>query len=224
MEEIAMSKDYRGYDYHSGSNVVITLNDQDLLECVGLSYSVMDSSTPIYGYSSRLFDAVAPGQKIIQGSFVVNFNYPNYVYDTIKEGIKNPIFTAAANAKAEAQQAAKTKSVAQPTNSSPKHVMKSQLELSKNKWWGPETSTLSASSAIKDPTLLSNVSIQVLFDGTKRGAMDNTRPVAGIEIYGVYLIGHGMTIQADDNVLLEEYNFFGRTLRQLKGNRFNMGA
>ena len=77
---------YRNYEYHSGANVVISLNDQELIECVGISYNVIDSSTPIYGYSSRLFDAVAPGQKVIQGSFVVNYAGPNSVFEIIKAG------------------------------------------------------------------------------------------------------------------------------------------
>ena len=215
---------YRNYEYHSGTNVVISLNDKELLDCVGISYSAIDSSTPIYGYSSRLFDAVAPGQKVIQGSFVVNYVQPNYVYDVIREGALNPMGSEALSDELQAATPAATSAAAAVNTDNPSWKMKLGMALDKDKWWGPETELLSSNGFHKDVTLLPNFSIQIMFDGFRRGSANSNAPVAGIELYGVYLIGHGMTVQADENVLLEEYNFFARTLRQLKGNRFNMGG
>ena len=68
-----------GYDYFCGANVYISLNGEVCLEVAGISYQMQDSTAPIYGYSSRIFDAVAIGQKIIKGSIVLNFVQPHYL-------------------------------------------------------------------------------------------------------------------------------------------------
>jgi hypothetical protein len=68
-----------GYSYFSGANCFVKLNGMPALEMAGISYQVQESTQPIYGYSSRIFDAVAMGQKIVRGNFVINFVSPNYI-------------------------------------------------------------------------------------------------------------------------------------------------
>lgn len=74
------------YDYFSGANVLIRVGGQPILEVAGISYQESDSQMPIYGYGSRYFDAVAPGQKIIRGNFVINFVRPDYLAYAIARG------------------------------------------------------------------------------------------------------------------------------------------
>ena len=62
------------YKYFSGANVQVTLGDEKLIECAGISFVVNESNQPVYGYASHLYDVVLPGRRIIQGSFVVNFH------------------------------------------------------------------------------------------------------------------------------------------------------
>jgi hypothetical protein len=81
-----MATNFYPYDYFCGANVFITVDGQPLLEAAGISYTEQDSMQPIYGYSSRLFDAVAPGQKIIQGTLVVNQVDPDYLFESILMG------------------------------------------------------------------------------------------------------------------------------------------
>jgi hypothetical protein len=75
------------FEYFAGSNVIVKLNGQACLEAAAISYNYMDSKQPIYGYSSQLFDAVAPGQKLVQGSIVINYVYDNYLYDCVLRGL-----------------------------------------------------------------------------------------------------------------------------------------
>ena len=75
------------FEYFAGSNVIVKVNSQACLEAAAISYNYMDSKQPIYGYSSQLFDAVAPGQKLVQGSIVINYVYDNYLYDCITRGL-----------------------------------------------------------------------------------------------------------------------------------------
>ena len=78
-----MTESYN-YEYFCGANVSIKFSKAVQMDVAGISYQIEDSSTPIYGYSSRRFDAVAPGQKIVRGTFVVNYKEFNTVYDSIR--------------------------------------------------------------------------------------------------------------------------------------------
>lgn len=77
---------YYGYDYFCGANVFVNINGLPALETAGISYQVQDSTSPIYGYSSRIFDAVAIGQKIIRGSMIINFIQPHYLSMLVERG------------------------------------------------------------------------------------------------------------------------------------------
>ena len=72
-----------GYSYHCGANISLKINDFPVTEAAGISYNVIDSTIPLYGYSSRYFDAVAPGQILVQGSLVINFVHHNYLFECI---------------------------------------------------------------------------------------------------------------------------------------------
>lgn len=71
------------YQYFSGANTFIEVNNKKLIECAGISYSLQNSQQPIYGYSSTVFDAVLPGREIIQGNFVINYTEPNYIVNLL---------------------------------------------------------------------------------------------------------------------------------------------
>ena len=73
------------YTYFSGANVTVVLDGKDLIECAGISFVVNEANQPAYGYASNLYDVVLPGRRIIQGSFVVNFNTSNEQHDLVKD-------------------------------------------------------------------------------------------------------------------------------------------
>jgi len=77
---------YYGYDYFCGANIYVKINGVPAVEIAGISYQVQESTAPIYGYSSRIFDAVAMGQKIVRGNLVINFIHPNYLAQIIERG------------------------------------------------------------------------------------------------------------------------------------------
>ena len=77
------------YEYFSGANVTIKLNDKDLVECAGISYSISNSKQPVYSYESVQFDAVLTGREIVEGRFVINYKSPNYLYDLIQDNSRS---------------------------------------------------------------------------------------------------------------------------------------
>ena len=63
-------------EYYSSTDTKIYIDDVEQTEIAYINYSVQEQLKPIYGYSSRTFDDVAVGNRIITG--------------TIKVPIKNP--------------------------------------------------------------------------------------------------------------------------------------
>lgn len=219
-----------GYEYHSGANCIIAINDAVIAEVVGISYNVMDSMAPIYGYSSRLFDAVAPGQKLVQGSFVINYTKPNYIYTLAKLGaqktqdllIENEIEALKQlndeSLKQELQNAAQAEKAKgeilkemSKGNKQPEDTLR-KIQAQQNFYWGEQENTSGERELVaKDPTLIGPTRLEIFFGGDSRRSCKHM-----VEIHGVFIIGHASAIQIDENVILEEYNFIGRDLVQLQ--------
>ena len=213
------------YEYSCGANVSISMNDIETEEVVGITYTVLDSATPIYGYCSRLFDAVAPGQKIVQGSFVINYVEPNYIYNAMLEGNQRVWETVFSKAQEAALAQAnkdetfddegwKAKMISSPRKLSSEEYSRGKEAL-RYLYYGDTDIPADAESVIaKDVTLIGPGRIQINFGGE-----DRFHAKATTEIHGVYIIGEGSTIQIDENVILEEYNFIGRDLVKLTYDR-----
>ena len=222
------------YEYFCGANVSISMNNFPLLDCAGISYSVLDSQAPIYGYSSRLFDAVAPGQKLVQGSFVVNFTTPNSVYDVVESGrtrmrsqllrshnllgmveaerdkrdmdfddndwarIKLAIVRGSHKDRKKAFEDIKDQGLAPGIKAHMEEQMTKLLQ------FPLPTGVHMSTAGTTDVTMSGPMEIGIYFG-------DLTSLKRWI-LYGVHIVGHGSTIQIDENVILEEYNFFARDM------------
>ena len=81
------------YTYFSGANVTVGLDGEELIECAGISFVVNEANQPAYGYASNLYDVVLPGRRIIQGSFVVNFNTSEDQHELVKDLETNSFLT-----------------------------------------------------------------------------------------------------------------------------------
>lgn len=85
-------------DYFSGAQVAIYIGDVLVDEITSISYAVSQSRVPLYGYASRLFDAVSEGNVIVQGQFTINFKEAGYLwlvlqrYKAIVKGERSPFF------------------------------------------------------------------------------------------------------------------------------------
>jgi hypothetical protein len=56
---------------------------------VALGYNLVQQKIPIYGFWSFTFDAVALGTRIVQGSFAIPFQGPQYMYYLLKQAALN---------------------------------------------------------------------------------------------------------------------------------------
>lgn len=65
--------------YYSGTDIRIYFGDMWLDEIVEIQWSVQEQVAPIFGYSSFTWDKVARGNRIVQGSFSINFKEVGYL-------------------------------------------------------------------------------------------------------------------------------------------------
>lgn len=74
-------KNYRTYpyDYFSGTDAKVFFGDVWVDDIVTIQYTVNQNKVPIYGYASQLYDAVARGTVIVQGTLTVAFKEMGYL-------------------------------------------------------------------------------------------------------------------------------------------------
>lgn len=58
-------------EYYSSTDTQIKMNDEEQTEIGYINYSVQEQLKPLYGYSSRTFDDIAIGNRIVTGTFKV---------------------------------------------------------------------------------------------------------------------------------------------------------
>lgn len=81
-----------GKEYFSGANVQIYMGDTYIDEITSLEYTLQENVTPIYGFASHTWDAIARGTRLVQGSFAINFReagYLNTVLDRLSQKMDN---------------------------------------------------------------------------------------------------------------------------------------
>lgn len=71
--------------YYSGEDISIYFNDIYLDDVQSLQYQVTENVLPIYGYSSYSYSFAARGNKIIQGSFTINFKRSFYIQEILNK-------------------------------------------------------------------------------------------------------------------------------------------
>lgn len=70
--------------YFSVIDTEIYFGEQYMDDIVRLDYSIEEKKMPIYGFNSYYPSKIAIGQKLIQGTFAINFTKTGYVNDIIK--------------------------------------------------------------------------------------------------------------------------------------------
>jgi hypothetical protein len=68
-----------GSSYFSGLDVSVYFGDIFVDEVVQISFGETENVKPIFGYASYVFDCVAHGARIVQGTFAINFKDAGYI-------------------------------------------------------------------------------------------------------------------------------------------------
>lgn len=67
------------YDYFTGTDCKIFFGDIWVDDILAIQYNLSQSKSPIYGYASQTFDAIAKGQIIVQGTLSIQFKETGYL-------------------------------------------------------------------------------------------------------------------------------------------------
>lgn len=219
-----MSSVYGGYEYFSGANVTVSLENFPVSEAVGISAKVQESKTPQYGYSSRFFDAVSRGRVLVVGSIVMNYVHQDYLYHLISLALQDqdPRSVLGATTQEdsllrdslnspEQQQAI---AAAYYSNYFDNQALSDEF---KNKFWDNPGSSVGADSpAVYLPNphdSFGGLTIDVKFG--EQSARTSFMGYTAFRLHDVYFLGRGTSIQIDEQVIVEEYNFFARNISNI---------
>lgn len=72
-----------GSEYFSNADVKIYFGDIWIDDATSFSFSLQEQVLPIYGYHSYTYDAIARGNRLIQGAFSINFKSVGYLNEVL---------------------------------------------------------------------------------------------------------------------------------------------
>lgn len=206
---------YFGFEYFCGANVMIRVGNMPLLEATGISISIQESKRPIYGYSSRHFDAVASGQVLVQGQLIINYVHQDYLWHAIRAGLGIEDSTGEITQVPEVEVEDYMTSLGDNPELDGKFI--SAL---KQQFWtsGPESSRAPILNDTRNPhDDFSGINIRVTFGDQDLGMRDSGK--TGILLSNVYFMGRSSVVSISEDVVVEAYPFIARDIHSLRANR-----
>ena len=208
---------FYGYEYFSGANVVLEIEGFPVLECAGIALSITESKRPVYGYSSRHFDAVARGQVIVQGSLLINYVHDEYMFRLVEQALIEQDILAGAVVKKPVKDEIKD-SLGLPVRN---NQLLNELvedyqgnvaiaEAFKAKYWDrvPDKNEVYNRYVPNLHDSFGGLDIKITYGA--RNLANNYSGKTGKLVQSVYFTGRSQSIQISEDVIVEEYPFFAR--------------
>ena len=220
---------YYGFEYFAGANVTVKVGDMTILEASGISVDYQNSKRPIYGYSSRYFDAVAEGQSLVTGTLLVNYVHQDYLFHLIEmEALgRNPALSLV-------EPPSRNQSTLTPEEATLEFQRDLERQASTAETFGQGTRTVqslkdrywnntgSGSSNLVSPIrntrhvvdLGNSIDMKVIFGEQNSG--DRKNGDTGILIRGCHFTGSSKVIRVSEETIVEAYPFFAQRLYSLQ--------
>lgn len=71
--------------YYSVIDAEIYFMNTFVEEVADINWGISQNVMPLFGYNSYIYDEVARGSRLIQGTFNINFTSPNYLFDLLNQ-------------------------------------------------------------------------------------------------------------------------------------------
>lgn len=224
------------YEYFTSANCVLSIEGMPLTEVAGLRLSISESKRPIYGYSSRHFDAVASGQVLVQGALVLNYVDQNYLFQAIKLGLQNSGQLKSTAAPPDLALAQELQDQIRTTDGAANLLQqylqdpvgnKQIAEAFKQSAWGSGGITEAGSSVVtpNPHDAFAALDLDITF-GT-REVYNFYRGMTNCKVQSLHFLGRSLPIAISEDVIVEEYPFFARNIVQVEDNyhvSFNTGG
>jgi len=210
------------YQYFCGANVVIEVEGVPLYECCGLRINTMESKRPIYGYSSRHFEAVANGQVLVEGALLIDDVDDNYWFRSIEQGLRvtnqlrtdspPPLADLSSELRDQLADEGNAESLLNQYQLDPLNNP-AISEAMKSRIWqpGPVASAQSPQYVPNPHDSFGGLDIRVTMGD--REPYNFYRGLTNFVLESVHFIGRGKMIQISADVIVEEYPFFARNRR-----------
>jgi hypothetical protein len=69
--------------YYAGPQIALFIGDRWVADAITISYTETVNKTPLYGYASTRFDAVAKGTVLVQGQLAIAYTTENYLNEIL---------------------------------------------------------------------------------------------------------------------------------------------
>ena len=199
-----------GFEYFCGANVTVSIQEMPVLEAAGISYQIEETKMPLYGYSSRHYDAVARGQVLVRGTLLINFVHQDYLFKAIQLGtghiepepIQDPLIPVDSGV-ARVFAAESPDEQMQIANQMKKFWTNEQV----NEPFSPIARTYSPHDVV------GGVDIDVVFGSQ---SYDQLAGVTALRLVDVNFTGRSNAIRIDEDVIVEAYPFFARDVFSLR--------
>ena len=74
--------------YYSVIDAEIYFGNEYVEDVCYIDWSVSQNTLPLFGYNSYTYDELAQGNRLITGTFDINFTSPNYLFEILKKDYK----------------------------------------------------------------------------------------------------------------------------------------
>lgn len=211
-------------DYFSGCDVNVYFGDVWVDEIVSIQFAMQEQVLPIYGYNSYTYDAIARGNRIIQGSFRINFKESLYLkmvaneatYDRAHDTNKNKVPFLYTQTPLENT----IEATINKTRNSSKAEFEKLADNYERALWGVADTTKESIARLSndsDPYFRPNhsgFSVMITFGPTaERYKYNNVfADETTVTITGVELTSVSQVIQPSGETIFEEYGFLAKDL------------
>ncbi len=186
----------------------------------------METKRPIYGYSSRHFDAVASGQVLAQGAILINYVDQNYLFRAIelalqevgqyKAGAPPPAQNASEELRAILADEGNALSLANQYFLDPNNNPDIAQALKSSRW--QQITEVSQREVVPNPfDAFGGLDLKVTFGD--REAYNFYGGLTNMIIRDVHFTGRGMQVGVSEEVLMEEHPFFARNIEHVIDRR-----
>ena len=203
------------WSYYCGANAVVKLGGITIGEAIAIRYALMQNRTPLYGYNAPLFNAVADGQVLVQGTLAVNYITHEYLLAAIKSQVDPrtaDLFTRTTRTLDEEEALAFSET--EVTNMLLDQDPNKKIEALKKQFWGTTKSSYSdynlniQSSGVwgRPDQNTKSVDITVEYGDTLKSS--STKHI----LKNVFFLGRSMDTSITEDPCVESFDFIARNI------------
>lgn len=209
-----------GFEYFCGANVLVRIGSMPILEASGISFGARESKRPIYGYSSRHFDAMARGQVLVQGNLAINFVHQDYLYHAIRAGLNGNPVTETVIPNIATSEIGDYMSVLGENSLQDAAVIDS---LKKQFWAVQQGKAYRAINDTRNPfDNGAGINIRITFGDQDMSFKDSGK--TGILLSNVHFSGRSNVINIDEGPIVEIHEFLARDILSLRVNQYTQSV